>query len=189
MWSQLIQICDSHSKKAKNSSMALDCLQVLMCELQTEANNFILTQNKESQDLPYGRYLIHRAEDYNIQLDVFSRDYKGRIHCHNTWGIVNVLQGSLLIENWSENNDDFCMQTSCYCPAGSSQCFSPPHSDWHRVSTQSEGAQTLSFHTYGKGFDLDEGIYLNDSLEKVVAKRSSFGHTRILEKNLVRINQ
>ena len=99
-----------HSKKAKNNSVALDCLQVLMCELQPEVGNFRLADNDKSQDLPYGRYLIHHTEDYNIQLDIFSRNYKGRIHCHNTWGITCILQGSLLIENWAENGNNFFMR-------------------------------------------------------------------------------
>ena len=167
--------------------MALNHLQVFMCDLQKEAERFALTGNEGGQDLPYGRYLIYRAEDYNIQLDIFSRDYKGRIHCHNTWGITSILQGSLLVENWAEHDDNFFMQTSTYCPAGSSQCFSPPYSDWHRVSTQPKGAQTLSFHIYGKGFNLDEGVYLNDHLERVTDKRGEFGNHHILEKHVIRI--
>ena len=30
--------------------------------------------------------------EFNIQIDVFSIDYVGQIHCHETWGILHVFR-------------------------------------------------------------------------------------------------
>lgn len=136
--------------------------------------------------IPWGRYLLLADSDgcYNLQLDVFSADYRGGLHAHGTFGIFWVLQGQLHAWDYAassarvdggagglahasgegrESGDalstsDLTLARAARIPAGGSCCFCPPVSDWHRVSTPAQGPQTLSLHLYGPGFDLEVGL-------------------------------
>ena len=117
------------------------------------------------QPVPYGRYLIHAdpSGNYNIQLDVFSKNYQGFAHAHETWGAFWVLRGRLRVLNWETDaeNRPTRVVTQSLITRGSGSCFSPPVSDWHEVRVEEPSDQVFSIHVYGKEFDLDRGIYMD----------------------------
>jgi predicted metal-dependent enzyme (double-stranded beta helix superfamily) len=134
------------------------------------------------QELPFGRYLIYADENkrFNIQLDVFSKNYRGMIHAHGTWGLFGLLQGQLKVSDWEPSQERFRLIRKSLLQAGSSQCFTPP-SEWHQVETPGDGEQTISIHIYGAAFDLDRGVYINDAGTQVQATRSPFKNLSSIE--------
>ncbi len=139
----------------KDLSAYLTSLQEKMGEIQK------ITRSQES--LPFGRYLIHQdsRKAFNIQLDVFSKNYVGLPHCHETWGVFLVLQGRLKVTNWGVNDElmpSSPASESLMLP-GSGSVFMPPLSDWHEVRVEEPSEQVLSIHVYGPNFNLEEGIY------------------------------
>ena len=183
MWNDLIQACQNHSRKFISGQQS-EQLKDLLVDVQSITSQIGFEAN---QDLPYGRYLIHEEKLFNIQLDIFSRSYTGDIHNHNTWGLFAVISGQLIAEDWIESDNQFQLERSAVFTKGSCQCFGPPVSDWHRVGTPQDGPQTLSLHIYGEGFNLEEGYYLNSSLQPVKAKRSAFGNNSVFEDALFRM--
>ena len=129
------------------------------------------------REVPFGRYLIHAdpAGRFNLQLDVFSRGYTGGVHAHDTWGMFLILRGALTVEDWQEIGGEPVLCRSGYMGAGGGQAFGPPWSDWHRVSTDRDGPQTVSVHIYGAGFDLDTGRALDENGKPRLYRRGAFG--------------
>jgi predicted metal-dependent enzyme (double-stranded beta helix superfamily) len=171
VWSELVRLCDAFVEEHPVVS-DVETVGTLMRRLEPHLK--ALRMNAE--ELPYGRYLLHGDEQgrYNIQLDVFSMDYEGSIHSHDTWGLMWVLKGSLYISNWNKQESGFQMLCDMITTAGSGNCFCPPISDWHKVITPKDGPQPVSLHFYGPGFDLDEGTYVNSDFEVVQGRRSPF---------------
>ncbi len=176
IWSPLVETCETFLAEHTGT---LDVPTVGQLLRQLNPHLTALTLDKE--DLPYGRYLLHRdSEDrFNIQLDIFSMDYTGAIHCHESWGMIWVLKGSLYVSDWDLQNDKAVMLTDGVFSAGSGNCFCPPVSDWHRVITPPTGPQPVSIHIYGEGFDLDQGIYLDAEMKPQHAMRSAFKDNQI----------
>ncbi len=112
--------------------------------------------------LPYGRYLLHHEEKFNVQLDVFSRDYTGSVHAHLTWGLLWVIRGGLRVWDHDYRDGKNILQRTAWLPAGGGQCFGPPASDWHRVASPDVDEQTISIHIYGADFDLETGVALDE---------------------------
>lgn len=127
-------------------------------------------------DLPWGRYLIHHdPEDrFNIQLDVFSQGYTGSCHAHGAWGAFWVLRGQLRAWDYTLVKGRPTVSRYGLFGAGGFQCFAPPLSDWHKVGTPEGGAQTVSIHIYGPGFDMDVGETLGDDGTPKSYRRSAF---------------
>jgi len=116
------------------------------------------------EGLPWGRYLVHKDPGglFNIQLDIFSEGYQGTIHAHETWGMLWVLKGGLRFWDYAVDEAGPSLQRHGILAPGSGQCFCPPVSDWHQVGDLGTGVQPVSIHIYGKGFDLDRGMGLDD---------------------------
>ncbi len=130
----------------------------------------------EGEGIPYGRYLLFQDSDdlFNVQVDVFSKGYTGAIHCHETWGCFWVLRGNLHVSDWIPEKDGYVRIRASTLGTGSGQCFCPPSPDWHKTATPLEGDQVVSLHIYGSGYNLDRGIYLDDSKMPRTGLRSPF---------------
>lgn len=157
MWTELICALDDADVDATVEDVAR-----LMHRLTPDALAVACDPNAA---LPWGRYLVHADPGgrYNLQLDVFSRDYQGQVHAHGTWGIFWVLQGALLVADCELVGAVASVQRVARIGAGGCQCFCPPVSDWHQVASPADGLQTVSLHLYGPGFDLDTGLMLTDA--------------------------
>ncbi len=150
-----------------------EALRPLLRELLDAASRIALTD----KEVPYGRYLLHAHPDglFNLQLDVFSRDYVGGVHAHETWGLFFPLRGGLTVEDWQEADGRVQLGRTAYIGRGGGQAFSPPVSDWHRVRTDATGPQPVSVHVYGAGFDLDTGLVLGEDGQAKSYRRGAFG--------------
>lgn len=116
----------------------------------------VRTVRVRDDELPWGRYLLHAEEGWNLQLDIFSEGYVGGVHGHGTWGAFFVLRGALWSETWTMGPEGGRVVGTSFVPEGGAEGFHPPDSDWHRVGA-APGVQPVSIHLYGPGFDLDVG--------------------------------
>ncbi len=171
MWDELIKDVDEYVSSCSQHSVT-SVAQLLPC-LNRHTNRITI----ENNSLPYGRYLIHKdPEDlYNIQLDIFSEKYEGAVHSHETWGVLAVVKGQLVCEEWNKTRErSFEKISETFMVPGCSQSFCPPNSDWHKVRTVESKEQVVTIHVYGKGFNLDVGTYLDDNKVELTAQRSDF---------------
>lgn len=180
LWKPLVHIIEKYTSTNKIHTMES------ICKLQKDLFPLLSKYYfKKVNDIPYGRYLIHQDDKnlFNIQIDVFSFNYSGKIHCHNTWGILHVFNGFLFVEDWNKTKEEsFILRGGLILKDGSSQSFCPPISDWHKVSTGESLHQTISMHIYGNDFNLDKGIYLDDDLEQIEGNRSEFKDIETINK-------
>ena len=105
--------------------------------------------------VPFGRYLIHKDSNFNIQLDVFSENYVGAPHNHDTWGVLGVITGILAVTDYQLAADSLVTLRKSILPSGSVSGFKA-FEDWHSTETFAL-PQVASFHVYGASFDLDNG--------------------------------
>jgi predicted metal-dependent enzyme (double-stranded beta helix superfamily) len=142
-----------------------------------------------SKGLPYGRYLLHNDAGgrFNIQVDVFSMDYTGAIHSHDTWGVCWILHGGL--HTYDYDGTSATLVPENYCAYGTRQSFCPVAGDWHKIRTLARGPQPVSVHIYGQEFNLDEGTYLDGEFEPQRGRRSAFGDDALLRDALACGNQ
>ncbi len=170
MWNSLLRSMDSIADAgASNVEQVTELMHRLTPDvLQIDCDPEV--------ELPWGRYLVHADPGgrYNLQLDVFSRDYHGQVHAHDTWGVFWVLQGALRVTDYELVDGAARAQRSARITAGGAQCFCPPVSDWHRVATPADGLQTVSLHLYGPGFDLHTGRSVAEG-GPVAYRRGPFG--------------
>lgn len=170
MFSKLIHVCDQavqtlrHPVDVEGIGHFIDTLHPVVTQLEVHG-----------EGLPFGRYLIHADPGglYNIQLDLFSPDYTGMIHNHDTWGCFWVLKGALRVWDYHREDDHFVLIRRGISQGGSVGSFVSP-CDWHKVGTPAFGPQTASLHIYGPGFDLDQGTYVDEKGLFQQGKRSPF---------------
>ena len=174
MFKDIIQICE---QTIKDRNIDFEDVSRLTSDLSAAYIKYEVESDKE---LPYGRYLVHQdgRERYHIELHIFSKEYTGSIHCHETWGIFWLISGLLYVEDFSFDNDRLYQTRSSLLRRGSALSFFPPISDWHRVSTPNESEQTLSLHVYGAGYDQEIGIYLDEKDLKTTSRRSPLKENR-----------
>jgi len=110
---------------------------------------------KAGTEVPFGRYLIHKDSNFNIQLDVFSENYIGAPHNHDTWGVLGVISGVLEVTDYQLTADSLVTLRKSILPSGSVSGFRE-FEDWHSTKTFAL-TQVASFHVYGASFDLDNG--------------------------------
>tara|TARA_A200000113_G_scaffold156407_1_gene141070 strand:+ start:394 stop:945 length:552 start_codon:yes stop_codon:yes gene_type:complete len=133
------------------------------------ADSTKLFREEISKDIPYGRYLVFKNTNCNLQIDVFSKNYIGRIHNHETWGILSIIKGTLKVNDYFIVKDELNLIRSSLLQRGSFSSFLQ-HSDLHSTETFSN-EQAVSFHLYGKEFDIDNGLYYSSNNKKIQYKR------------------
>ena len=175
MWKKLIELCDKNIIKLDNNSFSG------FEKFVTDFSDMLSLYNVNSKNLlQYGRYLIHKNENYNIQLDVFSMNYKGSIHSHGTWGVFGMIQGSLIVDDWDNFNGEYRQIRKSLITGNTVQSFTD-QSNWHRTRTQKHGYQPISIHIYGPSYDMDEGNALDKNFKVITYKRSAFKSNNLLE--------
>ena len=154
-----------------------DNSELLKNEIENKSKVLFFVKNYLSKinfnatnEIPYGRYLAYKSEKLNIQVDVFSKNYEGNVHNHNTWGILGVINGSLLVKDWQKDlkDENLIDLTREYLLSRSATCYFSKISDIHSTQTFN-GPQVVSIHVYGKEFNLDKGY------------KYSFDHLKWLE--------
>ncbi len=180
MWEEIIQTCENFwdHKKPSNNVMKIGDVTQLTLELD---HCYEQHRVEHRQEIPFGRYLLYHdpREKFHIEMHIFSKGYKGAIHCHNTWGIFWLISGRLFVEDYKIDKQNVQIIRSGLLSKRGALNFCPPFSDWHRVSTPILEEQTLSIHIYGKGYDLERGQYLNENNTLEEAQRSSFKDNKL----------
>ena len=111
---------------------------------------------KSDSQIQYGRYLIFKNDLFNIQLDVFSHNYVGAPHNHETWGVMCAISGELGVADYVRQGDNLTLIRKGILKPGATTCFMKS-CDWH--STETFGVkQVVSFHIYGSEFNLQTGL-------------------------------
>ena len=178
MWGNIIQTCQETLEKNKAPLPAM--VSHLTQELSPYYESHFFkgantAQEKDNPDtpLPYGRYLIHQdaKKRFHIEIHVFSENYTGSIHNHETWGIFWLISGALFVEDFLYDGGRPKPVRSGLIKRGSASNFHPPESDWHRVRTLDHKEQTLSLHIYGAGYDQVHGKYLDEHNQLLHEKR------------------
>lgn len=123
--------------------------------------------NRLDYEIPYGRYLVYESENFNIQIDVFSKSYSGRIHNHGTWGCLAIINGSLIVEDYIEEMGKGLLKIRTSLLTAHSFSSFPYYSDWHSTQTTGLSGQEVSFHIYGKEFNLEKGFYYDENLKEI----------------------
>lgn len=124
-----------------------------ICKIVSKSTSKI-SLNKNIK-VPFGRYLVFKNSNFNIQLDIFSQDYVGAPHNHETWGVMCGISGHLGITDYIKRNEHLEIIRKGILNSGSTMAFTKEN-DWHSTETFS-GDQVASFHVYGPNFDLDFG--------------------------------
>ena len=135
-----------------------------------------------NKTIDYGRYLAYKSDTCNIQVDIFSQEYKGQIHNHNTWGVIGIVNGNFIIRDYSINSRKLIKIRSTYSSKGLVSFF-PETSDIHSMECL-KGLQGISIHVYGKDFDMNTGMRYsqeNNSWEKY--QRSDLKEFKAIESN------
>ena len=183
IWQSVIETCDEYSPKT--SEPDLNELSQFERKLRSEYERYFLKDvSTGEEDIPFGRYLLHKSDSYHIELHVFSRGYEGEVHCHETWGLFWILSGALSVEEYQLTGVGLTRVSEQYLARGSAASFHPPESGWHKVATTDNDAQTLSVHIYGKGYDLQNGKYSLNTIDIEESARSSFKPNSNFEKRL-----
>jgi len=174
---EVIDICEEY---AKNNPLPTKVEDVVT--LMIDVNPILSKIKVTKENLPYGRYLIHQDKynEFNIQVHVFSPRYEGYIHCHTTWGIMTIIKGTMCVTDWVEDVNSFECIRSSLVKKGGSVCFCPPAQDWHKTDTSTSDLQAVSVHIYGKGWDMDNGIYVDKSFLKVEGSRGEIKDNSLL---------
>jgi len=170
MFNEIIEACNNFVQTNPSPDKVED-----VSELMTDINPYLSKIKVTSNNLTFGRYLLHMDENqmFNIQAHVFSKNYTGSIHCHETWGIMSVLQGLIYVTDWIQGENSWDCIRSSLLASGTTTCFTPPSPDWHRTDTSKSNSQAISIHIYGRDWNMEQGIYLDDSFATHVSTRGA----------------
>jgi len=135
---------------------------------------------KTKSQIPFGRYLVFINKYCNLQIDIFSNNYVGRMHNHKTWGVLCVLAGALKVTDYVMIKKNLIPIRTNFLNRGSFSAFKEEN-DWHSTETFDDD-QVLSFHLYGNNFDLDNGYYFDKN-------KGIISYTRGELKSLASLNQ
>jgi len=101
----------------------------------------------------YQQYLLHcdSRERFSIVSFVWGIGQATPVHDHRVWGLVGVLRGSELNEDFVRDGADRLISTGApkRLGAGSVTALSPRIGDVHRVSNAERDRVSVSIHVYG----------------------------------------
>ena len=143
--------------KTSDNDISWDKLAEICSITSNCANQIMLSK---STLVPYGRYLVFENDQFNVQLDVFSKNYVGAPHNHETWGVMCGISGELGISDYLLTGSELTLIRKGILRSGSALGFMK-ESDWHSTETYG-GDQVASFHVYGREFNLDDGYRFSE---------------------------
>lgn len=101
----------------------------------------------------YQQYLLYcdPAERFSVVSFVWGPGQTTPVHDHTVWGVIGVLRGAELCENYSPTPVGAPMQGEGEqrLEAGQVACVSPHLGDVHRVSNAFDDRVSISIHAYG----------------------------------------
>ena len=158
VFNEVIETCNNFVQANPNPDKV-----EIVGELMVDINPYLSKIKVTSDNIPFGRYLIHmdKNELFNIQAHVFSKNYTGSIHRHETWGMLTVIQGLISVRDWVQGENSWDLIRYSLISPGTASCFCPPTPDWHATDTSKSNSQAISIHIYGKDWNMEKGIYAN----------------------------
>jgi predicted metal-dependent enzyme (double-stranded beta helix superfamily) len=116
-------------------------------------DDWLPAEYAEPDPLRYRQYLLHcdPLERFSVVSFVWGPGQSTPIHDHTVWGMVGVLRGLELCEEFAPptGTGPLAPVGSHQLAAGSIDMVSPRVGDIHRVSNGLEGGVSVSIHVYG----------------------------------------
>jgi predicted metal-dependent enzyme (double-stranded beta helix superfamily) len=101
----------------------------------------------------YRQYLLHRdpAARFSLVSFVWGPGQATPVHDHRVWGVVGVLRGAELVEDFHRDADGTLRRAGDLrtLAAGDVESFSPATGDIHRVANAYDDRVSVSIHLYG----------------------------------------
>jgi 3-mercaptopropionate dioxygenase len=122
----------------------------------------------------YGRYMLHRAARFNVNVVVWGPGDNAKAHNHDTWGLVGVIENEMQETRFRRKDDgrkpgyaDLEVTAVLNNKAGMVSTLVPPVDDIHEMNNVTL-RNTVEIHVYGK--DLTDMPRLRFDLETKSAK-------------------
>ena len=118
--------------------------------------NCIEPKFKKRGATAYGRYMLHRAPNFNVTAIVWGPGDNAKAHNHDTWGLVGVVENEIQETRFRRRDDgskpdyaDLEVTAVLKNSAGMVSCLIPPADDIHEMNNVSS-RNTVEIHVYGK---------------------------------------
>jgi predicted metal-dependent enzyme (double-stranded beta helix superfamily) len=104
----------------------------------------------------YGRYMLHRAPQFNVSSVVWGPGDNAKAHNHHTWGMVGVIENEIQETRFRRRDDgtkagyaDLELTGVLKNKAGMVSCLTAPNDDIHEMNNVT-ARDTVEIHVYGK---------------------------------------
>lgn len=104
----------------------------------------------------YGRYMLHRAPRFNVNVVVWGPGDNARAHNHDTWGLVGIIENEMQETRFRRKDDgskpgyaELEVTAVLNNKAGMVSTLVPPHDDIHEMNNVTL-RNTVEIHVYGK---------------------------------------
>lgn len=111
---------------------------------------------KERGATAYGRYMLHRAARFNVNVVVWGPGDNAKAHNHDTWGLVGVIDNEIQETRFRRKDDeskpDYAeLEVTAVLnnKAGMVSTLVPPNDDIHEMNNVTL-RNTVEIHVYGK---------------------------------------
>lgn len=118
--------------------------------------NCIGPEFKKRGATAYGRYMLHRAPQFNVTAIVWGPGDIAKAHNHDTWGLVGVVENEIEETRFRRLDDgskpdfaDLEVTSVLKNSAGMVSCLVPPADDIHEMHNVTN-RNTVEIHVYGK---------------------------------------
>jgi predicted metal-dependent enzyme (double-stranded beta helix superfamily) len=131
-------------------------------------------EHRKRGEMSYGRYMLHRAPNFNVTAVVWGPGDMAKAHNHETWGLVGVVENEIQETRFRRRDGgsrpefvDLEIKAVLKNSAGMVSCLVPPQDDIHQMNNVSD-RNTVEIHVYGK--DLANMPRLQFDVEKKIAR-------------------
>jgi predicted metal-dependent enzyme (double-stranded beta helix superfamily) len=104
----------------------------------------------------YGRYMLHRAPRFNVNVVVWGPGDNAKAHNHDTWGLVGVIENEMQETRFRRKDDgsklayaELEVTAILNNKAGMISTLVPPNDDIHEMNNMTL-RNTVEIHVYGK---------------------------------------
>lgn len=114
----------------------------------------------EPDPIRYRQYLLYcdARERFSVGSFVWGPGQATPIHDHTVWGLVGVLRGAELAEQFESDKSGHIVSRGCSKPLerGMVDAFGPGVGDIHRVANAHQDRVSVSIHVYGANIGMVE---------------------------------
>lgn len=132
------------------------CCAVVAKRLQRALSlDWLPAEAKGGADDRYQRHLLYQdpAERFSIGSFVWKPGQETPVHDHTGWGVIGVIEGELVSENFEAGSSGRLTPTSAVIlRRGLTTWLCPAGGDIHRIANRSERITAISIHVYGAAF-------------------------------------